>query len=335
VIVVTGGTGFLGNVLLRRLAEKVAAGDGTLPSGPTRALVRKTSDTTPFAGLDIELVEGDVSDLESLVTTFRGADLVFHVAGTVSIGGEKLSRLRAVNVEGTRNVLEACRRAGVRRLVHTSSIHAFVEPPMGTCTDESTAIDPQRTHGAYGVSKAEATRLVFATAQEGLDVVVVFPTGIIGPYDFRPSHTGQFVINVVRGKMLAYVDGAYNFVDVRDVADGMIAAAGRGRSGQGYLLSGHEISVRELLDTIEELSGTPAPRLRLNLKLVRAISFLIPAYYWITRQKPLFTTYSLDVISSNCAVDNTKAKSELGFSPRQTRETLADAIAWFRQNGMA
>jgi len=332
-IVVTGATGFVGNVLLRSLAAR-RAGGGTLPAGPVRALVRRGRDTSSLAGLDAEVVEGDVGKVDSLVAAFHGADAVFHVAGMVSIGGDKLERLRTINVQGTRNVIEACRLAGVRRLVHTSSIHAFVEPPMGTCTDESTPIDPQRSLGAYAISKAEATQSVLAAAREGLDAVVVFPTGIIGPYDFRPSHTGQLVISAVRRKLMAYVHGAYNFVDVRDVADGMIAAFERGRSGEGYLLGGHEISVCDLLRTIEELSGVPAPRLRLNFRFVRAVSFLIPPYYWITRQKPLFTTYSLDVISSNCCVDSTKAARELGFSPRPLRETLDDTIRWFKDQGM-
>jgi dihydroflavonol-4-reductase len=330
-IVVTGATGHVGNALLRALAERRAHGADTIFGGPLRAVVRRQSDTSSLAGLDVELVEAELSDVASLTEAFRGAEAVFHVAGLISIGGEKLKRLRATNVEGTRSVIEACRRAGVRRLVYTSSVHAFVEPPHGTPTDESTPIDPARAHGPYGITKAEATQLVFAAAKEGLEVVVVFPSGIIGPYDFRPSHTGQFILSVLRHRLGAYVDGGYNFVDVRDVAAGLIAALERGRSGEGYLLTGHEVTVRGLLSTIEELSGVPAPRLRLHFGFVRAVSFLTPVYYRLTRQKRVFTTYSLDVIASNCCMDSSKAARELGYSPRPLRETLDDTIAWFRQ----
>jgi dihydroflavonol-4-reductase len=333
-IVATGATGHVGNALLRALAERRAGGAEAGFAGPLRAVVRRQSDTSSLAGLDVELVEADMGDVASLVAAFRGADAVFHVAGLISIGGEKLKRLRATNVQGTRNVIEACRLAGVRRLVYTSSVHAFVEPPHGTPTDESTPIDPELAHGSYGKTKAAATQSVFAAAREGLDAVVVFPSGIIGRYDFRPSHTGQFILGVLRHRLGAYVDGGYNFVDVRDVAAGLIGALERGRSGEGYLLAGHEVSVRELLHTIEQLSGVPAPRLRLPFGFVRAVSFLTPVYYRITRQKRIFTTYSLDVITSNCHMDSSKAARELGFSARPLRETLDDTVRWFREQGM-
>jgi dihydroflavonol-4-reductase len=333
-IAVTGATGHVGNALLRALAERRTRGAETGFSGPLRAIVRRQSDASNLVGLDVELVEADMSDVASLTKAFRGADAVFHVAGLISIGGERLKRLRATNVQGTRNVIEACRLAGVRRLVYTSSVHAFVEPPHGTPTDESTPIDPKRAHGPYGTTKAEATQLVFGAAREGLDAVVVFPSGIIGPYDFRPSHTGQFILSVLRRRLGAYVDGGYNFVDVRDVATGLIGALERGRSGEGYLLAGHEVTVRDLLSTIEDLSGVPAPRLRLHFGFVRAVSFLTPAYYMITGQKRIFTTYSLDVITSNCCMDSSKAARELGFSPRPLRETLGDTVAWFKEQGM-
>jgi dihydroflavonol-4-reductase len=333
-IAVTGATGHVGNALLRALADRQAAGAETGFAGPLRAVVRRQSDTSSLAGLDVELVTADMGDVESLVAAFQGADAVFHVAGLISIGGDRFERLRATNVHGTQNVIEACRLAGVRRLIYTSSVHAFVEPPHGTPTDENTPIDPERAHGPYGKTKAAATQLLFAAAQDGLDSVVVFPSGIIGPYDYRPSHTGQFILSVLRRRLGAYVDGGYNFVDVRDVATGLIGALERGRSGEGYLLAGHEVTVRELLQTIEELSGVPAPRLRLHFGFVRAVSFLTPVYYRITGQKRIFTTYSLDVITSNCCMDSSKAARELGFSPRPLRATLGDTVRWFKEQGM-
>jgi dihydroflavonol-4-reductase len=325
-LVVTGATGLLGNVLARALAGGGAA--------PVRALVRPTADRRALAGLDLEIVQGDVHDRCSLVQAFSGADTVFHLAGIVSIARGGLPRLHATNVEGTRNVLAACREAGVRRLVYCSSIHAFAVSRGGACLSEASLIDPARASGAYDRTKAEATLLVREASRQGLDAVMVFPTGVIGPFDFRPSHTGELVRACAQGRLGAYVDGAYNFVDVRDVARGLIAAAEKGRNGEGYILAGHNVTVRELLYSIEAVTGVPAPSLRLPLGLVRAVGPLIPAYYWATRQKPLFTTYSLDVISSGCTMTYEKAARELGYAPRPFAETMEDTVRWFRKQRM-
>ena len=223
-IVVTGATGHVGNVLLRRLVA-----EGTTD---VRALVRPGKSTAAIADLEVEIVEADVRHYDSLVRAFRGADVVFHLAGIVSIATGGLKRLHETNVGGTRNVIAACREAGVGRLVYTSSVHAFVEQPPGTCLKETGAIDPLGVHGPYAKTKAEATLLVLEAAREGLDAVVVFPSGIIGPYDFRPSDTGALILACFHRRLKAYVRGAYDFVDVRDVAQGLMAAAQKGMPGR-------------------------------------------------------------------------------------------------------
>ena len=323
--VVTGATGLLGSALVRTLVAEGA---------PVRALARATSDRSPLAGLDVEFATGDVHDRDSLVAAFAGADVVFHLAGTVSITRGGFRQLQQTNVKGTFNVLSACREAGVKRLVYCSSIHAFTVPPRGSCITEETPVDPARAAGAYDRSKAEATLAVREAVRQGLDAVMVFPTGIVGPYDHRPSYTGELVIQAARGRLGAYVTGAYNFVDVRDVAAGISAAAARGRAGEGYILAGQNVTVLELLKGIEAITGTPAPRLRMPIRLVRAVSFLIPMYYWATRQKPLFTSYSLDVISSGCTMSNEKAERELDYHPRPFERTLEDTVEWFRGHDM-
>lgn len=320
-IVVTGATGHVGNVLVRTLVAQGATG--------VRALVGPSGQTASLSGLDVETVEADIRDHESLLRAFRGAEVVYHTAGIVSIAAAGLERLRVTNVEGTRNVLAACRKAGVGRLVYTSSVHALVEPPHGTCLDESYSVDPAGVRGPYARTKAEATCLVLAAAQEGLDAVVVFPSGIIGPYDFRLSYTGRFIRDCARGRFRVYVDGAYNFVDVRDVAQGLIAAAEKGRPGEGYVLAGHEVSVADLIHTIESIAGVPAPRWRLPFGFTRTVGYVMPAYSRIRREQPLFTTYSLDVIVSNCLMSSEKAQREIGFRPRPLRQTLEDAIGWY------
>jgi dihydroflavonol-4-reductase len=333
VIVVTGATGFAGNALLRRLSELHAGDDATASLTSVRAIVRAGRYTRAIAGL-AEVAQGDLHDRDSLVEAFRGAEVVFHLAGEVSISTTGFERLHRINVEGTKNVIDACKIAGVGRLVYTSSVHAFVEPPKGACLNEESLIDPALTIGPYAKSKAEATQLVFAAAHSGLDAVVTYPSAIIGPYDHRPSRLGQVIISTVKRRLGAYVDGGYNFVDCRDLAEGLIAAWRHGRSGEGYLLCGNTVTVKQLLDVIEEVSGVPAPRLKLNFRFVRSVSRLIPIYYWITRQMPLFTTYALDVLQSNCDMSCDKAKRELGYSARPLRDTIVDSIAWFREQGM-
>jgi dihydroflavonol-4-reductase len=325
-IAITGATGHLGNVLTRSLCAA--------HPGEVHAVVLPGEPRTPLSGLDVAIREADVRDYSSLVAAFAGASLVFHLAGIVSIASGGLNTLRATNVEGTRNVLGACRTAGVGRLVYTSSVHAFEELPFGTCLTEKEAIDPHRVRGTYAKSKAEATLLVQQAAAEGADVVMAFPSGIVGPYDFRPSETGQLLLDCFGGRLKAYVDGAYDFVDVRDVAAGLIAAAKKGRRGEGYILSGHHITVRDLLGSVERITGRPAPQWRLSFGFVRAVSFLIPAYYFLSRTRPLFTTYSLDVLASNCEMSHEKAADELGYSSRPLDGTLCDTLRWFRRAGM-
>jgi dihydroflavonol-4-reductase len=325
-IVVTGAAGHVGNVLVRTLLAAAR--------GPVRAMVHQGGNSIALAELEVEILSGDVLDPASLAVAFEGADLVFHTAGVVSITNSGLKRLRRANVEGTRNVLAACRASGVRRLVYTSSVHAFVEPPAGACTTENSPIDPVRSPDPYAKTKAEATLLVLQAARQGLEAVVAYPSGIVGPHDYKPSHTGQLVLDHFHRRLLAYVDGAYDFVDVRDVAQGLIAAADRGRSGEGYILAGHVITVIDLLRELERLSGVPAPRLRLPMRVARTAGIVAPAYYRLRRQRPLFTTYSVDVINSNHCMDRGKAERELSFAPRPLTETLDDTLRWFRRQGV-
>ncbi len=322
--VVTGATGHAGNALVRYL---VTRGEGV------RALVGPSGRSASLQGLDVETAEADVRDYRSLVRAFHGAEVVYHVAGIVSIATRGLKRLRFTNVEGTRNVLMACREAGVDRLVYTSSVHALAEPPRGTALDETFALDPDSVRGPYAKTKAEATGLVLAAARKGFNAVVVFPSGIIGPYDFRPSHMGKFMLDCAQSHLKIYVDGAYNFVDVRDVAQGMVAAAEKGCPGEGYVLAGHEVTVADLIHAIELITGVPGPHRRLPFGIVRTAGFLAPPYYRIRGKQPLFTTYSLDVIASNCSMSCEKARRELGFYPRPLQQTLEDTISWFIQAG--
>jgi dihydroflavonol-4-reductase len=322
-ILVTGATGHIGNVLIRQLLDK---------GEKVRALIWKDEDTTPIRDLKVERIEGDVLDLSSLEAAFKGVDTVYHLAGIISIMPGNNPFVWNVNVQGTRNVLQMARQAGIRRLVYTSSIHAIARAPHGVQIDETLPYDMNNPYGAYDRSKAEASLDVQMASRDGLDAVIVCPTGVIGPYDFRRSEIGNVILDAARRKTALYVDGAYDFVDVRDVADGLIKASEYGRSGESYILSGQKISVRYLLETVREVTGYAFPKIRIPFNLAEATSRFMPAYYNWRKTKPKFTPYSLEVLQSNSDISYAKAASELGYKPRPIYASITDTVRWFLEN---
>jgi dihydroflavonol-4-reductase len=319
-ILVTGATGHIGNVLVRKLAqgkEKV------------RAFFWHGEDTAPLAGLDVEPFPGDILDKRSVLKAMQGVDTVYHLAGVISIMPGPNPLVWRVNVEGTRNVLEAAQQVGVKRLVYTSSIHALRRIPPGRPMDETLGFDPQNPYGEYDRSKAVASLEVQKAAQNGLDAVIVCPTGVIGPYDFRGSEMGEVLRSAALGRPVLYVEGAYDFVDVRDVADGLIAAQQQGQRGESYILGGHKISVRELIETVRRVTGKAMASIKIPLPLAMLVARIAPLYYRLFRTRPRFTPYSLEVLQSNADISHLKAARELGFRPRPIHETIADTVRWF------
>ncbi|MFN2299248.1 MAG: SDR family oxidoreductase [Anaerolineales bacterium] len=320
---VTGATGHIGNVLVRKL---IAAGEAV------RVLILPGEDTLPLQDLLLEMVTGDVLNPHSLQKAMRGVTRVFHLAGIISILPGRDHLLHRVNVEGTKNVLSEARKAGVKRLVYTSSIHAIQRAPAGIRIDERLPFDPSNSAGAYDRSKAEASLAVLEAARNGLDSVIICPTGVIGPNDYRRSEIGQLVLDCVDQKTQFYVDGAYDFVDVRDVADGMIQAAERGRSGETYILSGEQITVRRIIDLLWDLTGRRFARIYIPFSVARFAARFTPLLYIHRKIKPRFTTYSLETLRSNSDISHAKATAELGYHPRRLMETIADTVEWFRKN---
>jgi dihydroflavonol-4-reductase len=326
VVIVTGATGHIGNVLVRELLAKGVV---------VRALVLPDDDKRPLSGLDIETVHGDVTDLASLKSAFAGAELVFHLAGIVTIMPGMASILERVNVEGMRNVIAACRASGVRRLVYTSSIHAIAEPPHGTVIDESLPFDPDRVLGDYARSKARATLFLLDEVHKGgLDAIICCPTGVIGPWDYSISNIGQLMLDFASGHLKSYVSGAYDFVDVRDVARGLVLTAEKGQIGRHYIFSGAQVQVPELMAELARDIGYPAPTYRIPTMIARTAGILASAYYRLLRRKPVFTAYSIDVLRSNSLVSSTRAREELGFTSRPWQESIRDHVEWFRTEGM-
>lgn len=322
-IFVTGATGHIGNVLVRRL---IARGERV------RALVLPGEICSPIDGLDIEVVEGDVTRPETLTRALDGVRAVYHLAGIISILPGKNDLLRRVNVQGMINILHACLHAGIQRLVYTSSIHAIARVPHGVTIDESIPFDPDNPFGEYDRSKAEATLKVLDAAHQGLDAVIVCPTGVIGPYDYHRSEVGQIILECIEEKPQFYVDGAYDFVDVRDVAEGIILADEKGKPGETYILSGEQITVDSLLNTVQQTSGLHFLKYRVPMSIARFAARFTPPYYRLTHTKPRFTPYSLEVLESNSKISHQKAQTELGYQPRKLATTIRDTVNWFMNN---
>jgi dihydroflavonol-4-reductase len=323
-ILVTGAGGHIGNVLVRELLDQGQS---------VRGLLLPSEDPTPLKGLPAEILEGDVLDIESLRWALRGVEVMYHLAGVVSILPGQWDLLERVNIEGTRNALRACREARVRRFVYTSSIHAIAPPPPGQTIDERLPFEPARTWGDYDRSKAMASLEVRRAAAEGLDAVIVCPTGVIGPYDFRRSEMGQFLLDCASRRPKMYIEGAYDFVDVRDVARGHILACERGRRGEHYILSGGRITVPEILETVERTFQIHAPHLRIPLWLARWAAIFTPLYYRLTGAKPKLTPYSIHTVTSNCQISSLKAQRELGYRARPLSQSIQDTLRWFRDQG--
>jgi len=320
---VTGATGHIGNVLVRELLSR---------GKDVRALILPGEDRSPLEGLDVDIIEADVLDSQALFNAYQGVEDVYHLAGIISImpGNEPL--LKLVNILGTRNIIQAARMTGIRRLVYTSSIHAIRRAPHGVTIDETIPFDPENAISAYDYSKAQASLDVLQAAHTGLDAVIACPTGVIGPYDFRKSEIGQIILACVQHKPQVYIDGAYDFVDVRDVAKGLIAANERGRRGETYILSGEQITVRRLLETVWSAIGARLPTLRIPLHLARFFTIFTPMYYRLLKLKPRLTKYSIETLLSNSVISHAKAQTELGYQPRPIRETILDTVRWFIEN---
>jgi len=318
-IAVTGANGHVGANLCRSL---IAEGH------QVRALVHEHQDA--IDGLDLEMVHGSINDPESLRKLFKDVEIVFHLAAIISIDGQK-NKLLEVNYEGTRNLINIIRENGVRRLIHFSSIHALKHAPFDEPMDENR---PLMTEGPtwYEITKSRADKMVMEATVNGLDAVVLNPTAIVGPNDFKPSLVGTVLIRLYNNSLPALVPGGYNWVDVRDVVHGAMAAMDKGRKGERYILGGKWVSVRDLALTVEKVSGKKVNKFMVPTGLARFGVPFIKAYAKITGQEPLYTGESLTtLVEVNKKISCRKAESELGYNARDLEITVRDALDWFRR----
>jgi dihydroflavonol-4-reductase len=298
-----------------------------------RVLLLPGEDQWPLEGQEVELVEGDVLDLDSLRIAANDVEMVYHLAGVISVMGDENPEVWRVNVLGTQNLLKVAREMRVRRLVYTSSIHALRRMPHGFTIDEAAGFDLENGIGAYDRSKAIASLAVLQAVEEGLDAVIVCPTGVIGPYDFRGSETGLLIQDCMKSPVQFCLEGAYDFVDVRDVADGLILACERGQSGQFYILSGEKLSLVDLVETVQQATSRRRLLIHIPLWLTRFAAVFTPLYYRLSHVRPRLTIYALDTVLSNSIISHRKAQQELGYHPRPLNTSIGDTIQWFQESG--
>lgn len=321
---VTGATGFLGRTVIAKLNGKNAK---------IYALIMKDDPLARELPPGVHKIYGDVCDEASLERFFCCADnrtCVIHCAGIVSVASHPGDRIYKVNVGGTNNILRHCERSNIGKLVYISSVHAIPENPKGKVITEDTVFSPELVRGDYAKSKAISTLLVFEAATRGLNASVVFPSGIIGPGDIGKGSITNMLVSFITGKLFLAVKGGYDFVDVRDVASGILACAGHGLAGQGYILSGQYASIRDILETAKH-----------TLSVRRTVSFLpicfaklaAPIYekWSLRKQLPLyFTPYAIDVLSSNSHFSKGKAEAALNYTPRSVENSIRDTMLWLK-----
>lgn len=324
---ITGGTGFIGGAVVRQLLE----GGHTV-----RALVRPTSDTRQLDGLPLERVMGDLSDQESLRRGMTDCDWVFHVAALYSYWGHPWKDFHQANVIGTRNVLEVAKEAGARRIVYTSSIAALGINPDGSPANEDTPRSLEDRVGPYQRSKFLAERIAADFARQGLPVVIANPSTPVGTGDHKPTPTGQIIIDYLNGRMFGYVDTGLNIIDVDDVAAGHLLAAERGQVGERYILGNKNLTLKQLLDLLSEISGRPPVRLHIPHWLAQTWSYVDVGLSRLNKAHiPAATPEKVRLSRRHEFFDASKAVLELGLPQTPVREALRRAVAWYRKNGYA
>jgi dihydroflavonol-4-reductase len=322
-IAVTGASGHIGNCLVREL----------LASGNQVSVFVHRSDFG-LGKLGVEILKGDILDPDTVDKFCRGVDIVYHLAVRISIDNKEHDLVYRNNVKGTENVIHACLKNKVRRMVHFSSIHAYQAFPLDRVLDESRPL-VDRADMIYDISKADSERMVAEAAKKDIDAVIVNPTAVIGPFDFKGSYLGQALKKIYRNKLPMLVKGGYDWVDVRDVVQGAIAAAEKGRRGESYLLSGHYYTLVELSEMIGKVTGRKTPKHAVPMFAARIGRPFVALYALLKREHPLYTKESLSVLkNSPVKISSEKASKELDYHPRSLEETLKDTFAWYKEQGL-
>ena len=324
IYIVTGASGFLGNNIIRMLEHD--------DNAEVRAFVLNGESITSLNNLKCSIYYGDVTKADTLNSIFDGSGdaeiFVIHCAAVVYIKSKYNSRVYDVNVNGTKNIVDKVLEYNAK-LIYVSSVHAIPEKSDGDLISEVSIFNPNDVVGLYAKTKAEAARYVMDSVKDkGLNACIVHPSGILGPYDFSNSHLTALVREIVRGKLPMCVKGGYDFVDVRDVAKGIIMACDKGKKGECYIMSGEFVSIKKLADLVCDVVGKKRIKVVLPIMIAKIVAPFYEMYYNVKGKTPLFTKYSLYTLSSNSNFSNEKAKRDLGFVTRDITDTVKDMVMW-------
>jgi dihydroflavonol-4-reductase len=325
-VLVTGGTGFVGANLVRELLA-----DGLA----VRVLARPGSNRRALEGCAVEFAEGDLLDPASLDAALAGARWVFHAAADYRLWAPDPRPLFRTNVDGTRNVIERAVAAGAERIVYTSTVGALGIPEDGSPGDEATPVAAEDMRGPYKASKFQAQRLAEDLAGKGAPVVIVNPSAPLGPWDVKPTPTGQIVVDFLRGRMLGLMDTGLNIVHVRDVARGHIRAAQRGRIGEKYVLGNQDMSLAEIFGMLARLTGLPAPRFRVPYCVAMAVAVLSEGVALATRRPPRASRAAVRMATKKMYFSPAKARCELDLPRTPVETAFSDAVRFFVEHGYA
>jgi dihydroflavonol-4-reductase len=322
ITLVTGATGFVGSHLVRQLLER---------GEPVRVLVRPASSMRALDGLGVEVVRGDLRDASAVRAAMRGVRRVFHVAADYRLWARNPDQIYDNNVLGTWNILSAV-DGGVERIVYTSTV-ATMAVPRDRLLDETTDASLDEMVGHYKRSKFLAERAVLDAAARGVPVVIVNPTTPVGPGDWRPTPTGNVILDFLRRRLPAYVETGLNVVPVEDIARGHLLAADHGRIGERYLLGGRNMTLKEILDALATISGQRAPRIRLPWSAAMALGYADQLVSSVRGREPRIPLEGVRMARHTMWANCTKAERELGFQPGSVESALQRAVEWYRQNG--
>ena len=320
---VTGAAGFLGSHVARQL---VSRGDDV------RVLMRASSTNRAIADLSLEYVTGDLRDPASLERAMKGVKRVFHVAADYRLWAKRRQDIYDSNVGGTKNLLEAARRAGVEQLIYTSTV-ATIAVDRPQLPNEFTDAKLEEMVGHYKRSKWIAEREALSAAKAGLPVIVVMPTTPVGPWDWKPTPTGKIILDFLNGKMPGYVETGLNFVGVEECAAGHLLAAEKGKIGQRYLLGGENLTLKAMLDLLSKITGLPAPKLKIPHGLALGVAYANTVFSRLIGREPSIPIEGVKIARHMMFVDCTRAQRELGFKAGPVSEALERAVRWYEANG--
>lgn len=323
---VTGATGFIGASIVRELLRD---------DREVRALVRKGSDTSNLAGLDVELWRGDLRDRAGLKQGLQGCDVLYHAAADYRLWTRDPAEMYRINVDGTTAILEAALENGISRVVYTSSVGTLGNPGDGTPGGEDTPVSFADMVGHYKKSKFLAERQAEKFVERGLPLTIVNPSTPVGPLDIKPTPTGRIIVDFLNRRMPAYLDTGLNIIAVEDCARGHILAEQNGQVGRKYILGNSNLTLREIFAMLAEITGLPAPKIRLPYKPILLAAYVNEGISRLTGREPLIPLAGVQMAAKFMYFDSSRAIRELGLPQTPVHDALQRAVGWFRQNGYA